>query len=209
MNRVAKNLPENRKVQSWMSGSRIRTLPRRKILLPLTTPHGIIRRASETIADQGRTVEEIAEAIEGEIAGEDADAADAGDGAVAEAEAEAATGIVVDVTRARADAICRHRSTLRRKGNAIRAALTAGARMTVARWIAGQALRSNGETTISCCRANRWRNIAGDRCRRPSNRWAITNPRSASQISQSSKGVRQWACSRIPAYRGVFPGVCR
>ena len=82
---------------------------------------------------------EIAEGIEAAIVDEAADAADAGDGAVAEA--EAATGIAVDVLMARAGAICHHRSTLHRKGSAIRAALTAGAQLTVAQWIAGQARR--------------------------------------------------------------------
>jgi len=91
-------------------------------------------------------VVEIAEGIEAAIVDEAADAADAGDGAVAEA--EEATGIAVDVLTARVGAICRHRSTLHRKGSAIRAALTAGGRMTVARWIAAQARRWNGEKTI-------------------------------------------------------------
>src|SRR5271157_2269551 len=173
MDHVAKNPRESRKLPSRMSGSRIPTLPRRRILLPPTIPRGTIRRASETTADRGRTVVEIAEGIEAEIAGEDAGVADAGDAGAAAAEAP--IGTAVDVRTARGGAICLPRSMLRRRENAIRAALTAGAPMIGVRWIAAQARRSNEGMTISCCRANRWRNIAGVRCPRRSSRWAITS----------------------------------
>src|SRR5208282_2984568 len=204
---VAKNSPVSRKLPNRKSASRIPMHPRRRILLPPTTPRGTIHRASETIAGRGRTVAGIAEGTEAEITGEDAGVGDVGDGGVAGA--EAATGIAVDVTTARADEICRRQSTLRRRENAIREALIADAPMTGARWIAAQARQSNEEMTISCCRANRWRNTAGVRYLRRSSRWAITSPRNVNQILQSSRGVRRLACSQTPASRGVSPGVCR
>src|SRR5208283_879564 len=97
---------------------------------------------------------------------------DAGDAGVAEA------AIAADVAAAQADEICLPRSSLRRRVNVIRAALTIAA----LRVIAAQARRSNGGRTTSSCRANRWPSIAGVRCHHRSSRWETTSPRSASPI---------------------------
>src|SRR5208282_3317149 len=51
---VAKNSPVSRKLPNRKSASRIPMHPRRRILLPPTTPRGTIHRASETIAGRGR-----------------------------------------------------------------------------------------------------------------------------------------------------------
>src|SRR5208337_5567032 len=121
--RAAKNPAGTRKFQRPRSASRIPMLPRRRILLPPTIPRGIIRRASETIAARVRSVAGIAETVAITAAIADAGGEGAGDAGAA----EAAIAIAVDVTAAQADAICHPRSTLRRRANAIRAALTIAA----------------------------------------------------------------------------------
>jgi len=70
-------------------------LPLRRILLPLTIPHGIIRRASETIAARVRTVAGIAETVAIAAAIADAGGEVAGDAGAAEA------AIAADVTPVR------------------------------------------------------------------------------------------------------------
>src|SRR5271157_6375144 len=107
MRRAAKSPAGTRRFPNRRSASRIPMPLLPRILRPPTTPHGIIRRASETIAARVRTAVAIAAGIA------DAGGEDAGDAGVA----EAVIAIAADVTAAQADEICLPRSTLRRRVN--------------------------------------------------------------------------------------------
>jgi len=173
----------------------------RRILPPLTIPHEIIRRASETIAARVRTVGETA-AIAAVIVGVGEEVA--GDAGLAE-EVIAEEVIAEDVTTARAGAICLLRNTHRRRANVIRAALTIAALPV----IAPQARQSNGGMTTSSFRANRSPSIVDVRRHRRSSPWEITSPRSVSLILRKNPRARQSACSRILACQGVSLEACR
>src|SRR5271157_5316564 len=165
MRRAAKNPAGTRKFPKPGNASRIPMPLLPRILLLPTTPHGIIRRALETIAARVRTVAGIAETVAIADAG--------GEGAGDAGAAEAMIAIAVDGTAAQADEICLPRNTLRRRANAIRAALTIAA----LRVIAAQARRSSGRRTTSSCRVNRSPSIASVRCHRRWSRWETTSQR--------------------------------
>jgi len=128
-----------------------------------------------------------------------ADAVGVGDAGAA----GAATG--VDVIMGRVDETCHLRSTLRRRANVIREAMTIG----VLRGIAAQVCRANAEMTTLSCRANPSPNTVGVRRLRLSSRWVTTNPKNVSLILNSRPRVRRLACSPSRACRGASPEACR
>ena len=182
------------------SASRIPTLPLRRILLPPTTPRGIIRRASETTAARGRTVAGIAETV-----------------AIRRGRGRGGRWGRRRGGSGDRDRGGRHHGQGGRNLPPSKFASPQGERdsrgfdnrATIAvQVIAARALRSNGEKTTSSCRANRSPSIAGVRCHRRSSRWGTTSPRSVSLILKRSPRARQSACSRTPAFHGVSPEAC-
>ena len=139
-----------------MSVSRNPTLRPRKILLPVTIPHAATRLVAAVIAAQ--TVAAIVVETAVEIAAVGAVAV----GAVVVPEVAVVVAIVVDITMARVDAICRPQNMHRRKVIAILAAT-----ITAVPTIVSPALPWTRPKTISFCRVNRSLNIAAVPCLLP------------------------------------------